>query len=96
MNSHLNIFNTYSQKNINYQLENDLTRALAITLNEDSLFLNVFLKHIFYKTDIYEEIFGSIASDISINIDVQKNIKQITGFEKIFAITLSESEMKDF
>lgn len=96
MNSHLNIFNTYSQKNINYQLENDLTRALAITLNEDSLFLNVFLKHIFFKTNIYEEIFGSIDSDISVSIEIQKNIKQITGFEKIFAITLSESEMKDF
>lgn len=96
MNSHLNIFNTYSQKNIDFQLENDLTRALAITLNEDSLFLNEFLKLIFNKTDTYEEIFGSTDSDISINIDVQKNIKQITGFEKIFAITLSESEMKDF
>ena len=37
MNSHLNIYRTYTEINRKYQLENDLTRALAIALQEDSL-----------------------------------------------------------
>jgi hypothetical protein len=32
MNKHLNLFTSYSKDDRNYQLENDLTRALAISL----------------------------------------------------------------
>ena len=40
MNKHLNIFTTYAKDNRTYQLENDLTRSLAICLQEDALFFH--------------------------------------------------------
>ena len=47
MNRHLNLFKTYTKEDRNYQLENDLTRAFAITLLENQLFLHEVLKQIF-------------------------------------------------
>ncbi len=47
MNAHLNVFKTYTKKERTHQLENDLTRALAICLQEDPLFFHEILKLIF-------------------------------------------------
>jgi hypothetical protein len=96
MNSHLNIFKTYTNINRTYQLENDLTRALAISLQEDPLFFHEVFKEILKETDLYNQLFESLESETSVNIDIQKSASQISNFDHIFAISLSESKMSDF
>lgn len=96
MNSHLNIFKTYTNSNRTYQLENDLTRALAISLQEDSLFFHEVFKEILKGTNLYNDLFESIESETSININIQQKASQITNFDHIFAISLSESSISDF
>lgn len=97
MNTHLNIFKTYADANGNYQLENTLTRALAISLQEDTLFFHEVLKFIFNNTPFYNQLFGTTnANTIRSSIDIQVNAKQIQECEHLFAITLSETEMGNF
>lgn len=96
MNSHLNIFKSYSKSNSSDLLENDLTRAFAISIQEDSLFFHELLKEIFKDTQYYSQLFGSLESETTISIDIQKKTNQITDYELIFAISLSGQEMSDF
>lgn len=96
MNSHLNIFKTYTATDREHQLENDLTRALAICFQEDPLFFHKVLEDMFSSTLYYEKLFGSINADTSLTIDIQKKADQLNGYEHIFAVSLSESKMADF
>ena len=96
MNSHLNIFKTYTNSQRSFQLENDLTRAFAITLQEDSLFFHEVLKKVFSGTKFYSQLFESLESETTITIDIQKRTSQIDDYEHIFAITLSEAEIGNF
>ena len=96
MNSHLNIFKSYSKVNRTYQLENDLTRALAISLQEDSLFFHEVLKEILNGSKLFNQLFESLDSETNVNIDIQKKASQISEYDHIFAISLSESEISDF
>lgn len=96
MNSHLNIFKSYTNTNRTYQLENDLTRALAISLQEDALFFHEVFKEIVEGTHFYNQLFESLESETNINISIQKKASQLAHFDHIFAISLSEAEMADF
>lgn len=98
MNTHLNIFKTYADATTsNYQLENNLTRALAISLQEDTLFFHEVVKFIFNNTPFYNQLFGiTNANTIDSSIDIQVNTKQIQEVEHLFAISLSETEMDGF
>lgn len=96
MNKHLNIFKTYTDTNRSYQLENDLTRALAICFQEDPLFFHEVLKTIIADTNLYNQLFEDLDGEMSINIEIQKQTSKIDEFSNVFAVTLSESEMSDF
>lgn len=96
MNSHLNIFKSYTNTNRTYQLENDLTRALAISLQEDSLFFHEVFKEILKDTNFYNQLFESLETEASVSISIQQKASQISNFDHIFAISLSESEIGDF
>ncbi len=96
MNSHLNIFKTYTNSQRSFQLENDLTRAFAISLQEDSLFFHEVLKEVFNGTKFYSQLFDSLESETTISIDIQKRTSQISDYEHVFAITLSEAEIGNF
>lgn len=96
MNSHLNIFETYTKTNRTYQLENDLTRALAISLQEDTLFFHEVLKAVFKGSNFYNRLFEDLDNEITVSIEIQKFASQISDFEHVFAISLSENEISDF
>lgn len=96
MNSHLNIFKSYAKVNRSYQLENDLTRALAISLQEDTLFFHEVLKEILKDSNFYDQLFESSESAANLNISIQTKASKISNFEHIFAISLSEYSMSDF
>jgi hypothetical protein len=93
MNSHLNVFKTYAKENRVYQLENDLTRALAICMQEDALFFYEVLKAIINNDKEFELIFSNSDIENKLNIGIQINANSISGFQKIFAVSLSEKEM---
>ncbi len=96
MNKHLNIFKTYAKKNRSYQLENDLTRALAICLQEDALFFHEVLKTIIDDSGLYNRLFEDLDGDTDVQIEIQKRTSLIEEFDKVFAVSLSESAMSDF
>lgn len=92
MNRHLNLFHTYTKVNREQQLENDLTRALAICLQEDALFLNTILKTILTNQD-YESLFTDIESETKVAIEIQKNVASLEAFNKLYAISVTGVEM---
>ena len=96
MNKHLNIFKTYAKDNRSYQLENDLTRALAICLQEDALFFHEVLKTIIDDSGLYNRLFEDLDGDTEVQIEIQKRTSLIEDFDKVFAVSLSESAMSDF
>ncbi|CAH0990036.1 hypothetical protein SIN8267_00119 [Sinobacterium norvegicum] len=96
MNKHLNIFKTYAKGNRSYQLENDLTRALAICLQEDALFFHEVLKTIIDDVGLYNQLFEDLDGETDIQIEIQKQTSKIEEFDKVFAVSLSESLMSEF
>lgn len=96
MNKHLNIFTTYTKKNRAYQLENDLSRALAICLQEDALFFHEVLKSIFGNSNLYDQLFEDLDGDTEVQIEIQKQASQINDFEHVYAVSLSESALAAF
>jgi hypothetical protein len=95
MNKHLNIFRTYTKEDRAYQLENDLTRSLAICFQEDSFFFYEVLKIIFDQTDSLA-LFDHLDQDVKTLIEIQKRSSDINEFDRVFAVSLSEHEMSDF
>jgi hypothetical protein len=93
MNSHLNVFKTYTRKNREHQLENDLTRSLAVCLQEDALFFHEVLKAIIDDESEFELIFSNDEVENKIEIDIQVSSDSVSGFEKIIAVSLSDYEM---
>jgi hypothetical protein len=96
MNNHLNIFKTYTNKQREYQLENDLTRALAICLQEDVLFFHEVLKGILTDSSFYNDLFENEDSRPDVNISIQKKTSHIQDFDHVFAVSLSETEISNF
>lgn len=93
-NSHLNLFKTYTKKNRERQLENDLTRALAVTLLENNLFLHEILKFILQKNQgYYNNTFDDFSGKNEIQIDIQKTVSELAEFEHLFAVSVTGSEM---
>lgn len=93
MNKHLNIFSSYSKEDKGYKLENDLTRALAICLQEDKLLLHEVLKKILDQTSFYNTLFDEYSKDNKVNIEIQKEVSSLENFEHIFAVSLTSSKM---
>lgn len=90
MNKHLNIYQTYAKDDRERQLENDLTRAFAICLQESSLFCHEVLSTILNsETGSVEQVITDGFSQVEIAI--QKKASSIGGFEKLFAVSLSEA-----
>lgn len=99
MNAHLNIYKAYSKQNReSYQLEDDLTRALAIALQENDIFSHQFLKYILdHKEKTYRNLFDDFNGKQTIEIDIQKPIKDIGDFNYLFAVRISGDAMgEDF
>jgi hypothetical protein len=94
MNSHLNIYRTYTEINRKYQLENDLTRALAIALQEDSLLLHEVLISILGEK-LLGELYNDSSSTNKVSINIQVKNSNITEVDCVFAVSLSEFEMSE-
>lgn len=89
MNSHLNLFRFFSESENEKMIENNLTRALILTLKNDELFFKNFIKLIIkdYKIDEFYEY-------EKVYLDTQVNTKNIKNYNKIFPVTLTTEEIK--
>jgi hypothetical protein len=97
MKSHLNIFKTDTKTNRIHQPEIDLIRALAISLQEDTLFFHEVLKAVFKDSNRYNTLYKNLYREISFQIEIQKEyVQQISEYEHVFAVSLSANKMVDF
>lgn len=96
MNTHLNIFKRYSSYNQSNnlkeeELENNLTRSLAITLQEDPLLFYAFLQEVISDEEL-KKILNN--TEIEIDINIQTKASEISDFEKIIAVSLTDLEIQ--
>ncbi len=94
MDRHLNIFNFFNANNEDY-LEDNLSRAFAICLKYDSVFLDKILQSILSE-NIYSKLFNTDFPDYKIEIDLQNRVNELENFSKIIAVACSGKEITDF
>lgn len=94
MNRHLNIFNFFNGSNLDY-LEDNLSRAFALCLKYDSVFLDKVLKSVLPEQK-YSELFNTDYPDYKIEIDLQNRASGLEGFSDIIAVACSGKEILDF
>jgi hypothetical protein len=93
MNKHLNVFKPFSQKLSNDNIEDNLSRALVLCLQNNSLLFHEFLRTVFSETG-QDELFQNVLSDITdkdaYSIDIQVETTEINeSFSKVFALSMS-------
>ena len=81
MNAHLNIFNNYREDTIN-PLENNLTRAFIITLQNEPNLLRDFM-YLISKEMVWDEI----------SVSIQDRNKDVSGFKRIIGIALTSQDI---
>ncbi|AYZ13723.1 hypothetical protein EGY05_18040 [Chryseobacterium arthrosphaerae] len=94
MNRHLNLFKAFSQNLSHENIEDNLSRALVICLQNNSLLFHEFLKKIFSETGqiaIYNSIFTDVTELDNLKMDLQVKTDDINSeeFRKVFAIAIS-------
>lgn len=94
MNKHLNIFNFFNGNNIDY-LEDNLSRAFALCLKYDEVFLHKILKFVLLS-DKYSELFENETIDYKIEIDLQNRVNELKNFDTIIGVACSGIEINNF
>lgn len=93
MNRHLNIFKPFSQNLSKENIEDNLSRALVICLQNNSLLFHEFLRTVFYETgqnDVYQNLLSDITDKDAYNINIQVETTEIKeSFSKVFALTMT-------
>lgn len=92
MNHHLLLFNFYGEEK-DRNKENNLSRALALCLKNDTVLLNNFLNEILDPQE-YKELFYN-EDDFTVDIDVQKRIANIDNMSKLKAIALTPLDLTE-
>ncbi len=91
MDRHLNFFDFFNNHDYEYY-ENNLSRAFALCLKYDTVFLDNVLKQVL-ESDLYSSLFNTDYPDYQINIDLQKRPTELENFSKIIAIACSATEI---
>lgn len=99
-NSHLNLFRFYNENTEKEFIENNLSRAFAICLSNNSFFLNEYLQDILSRED-YEYLFSSFDRDMKYEINMQVDTAGIEqeSFKTVYAVAMTGNrnlDMDDF
>ena len=99
-NHHLNLFRYFHESHETQFIENNLSRAFAICLQQDLLFFSEYLRGILDDED-YDYLFSHYDEDSKYTIDLQldTNSIELSDVKKIYAITMTGDEhlnMNDF
>ncbi|SFA58571.1 hypothetical protein SAMN04488511_119111 [Pedobacter suwonensis] len=100
MNQHLNIFRYYNESNSSEFIENNLSRAFAICLENDPLFFSKYIQSIVDKDD-YDYLFNHYEDSSAYYIDLQVNTNSLesSGLKKVYAVAMTadrDLNMSDF
>lgn len=103
MDKHLNLFKFFNETPSVEHIENNLSRAFVLCLQNDNLFLYKFLERVVragnHPSDL-EYLFANPDRESRIDIDIQKSTRDLdqSGFKRIYAVALTENEtnLSDF
>lgn len=87
MDRHLNIFDFFNNKQLEYY-EDNLSRAFAICLKYDTVFLNSILREVL-NIKQYNLLFNTDFPDYRIEIDLQVKPNELEGITEIIAVACS-------
>lgn len=91
MNKHLNLFHFFNNNNLEHY-EDNLSRAFALCLKHDTVFLDKILKVILPK-EVYTNLFNTDYPDYHIEIDLQRRTEHLGTFSHIIAVGCSGLEI---
>lgn len=98
-NPHLNIFRFFNETSTQEFIENNLSRAFALSLSNDNLFFNEYIKAITLPED-YDYLFSTLGQDATSNICLQIDIASIANesFRRVYAVAMTTEnlDMIDF
>jgi hypothetical protein len=99
-NHHLNLFRYFHESHEPQFIENNLSRAFAICLQQDLLFFSEYLREIVLEKDYYY-LFSHYEKDSRYIVDLQLDTSaiELAGIRKIYAIAMTGDEhlnMNDF
>jgi hypothetical protein len=94
MNKHLNLFRTFNLQQSQEYIENNLSRAFVLCLQNDNLLFHEFLKGAL-DADDYERVFGFSQEGGEITAELQQSISNIktAEYSKIYGLTLTVDEL---
>jgi hypothetical protein len=100
VNHHLNLFRYFHESHEAHFIENNLSRAFAICLQQDLLFFSEYMREIVVKEDYYY-LFSHYEKDSRYIVDLQLDTSavELSGVKKIYAIAMTGDEhlnMLDF
>jgi hypothetical protein len=97
MNRHLNIFRPFSQNLSKENIEDNLSRAFVLSLENNSLFLHEFLRTVFAESnqeDLFKNMFADVSQTDACTIDIQVETTEVEKeFSKVFALAMSGKQM---
>lgn len=99
-NHHLNLFRFFNESDQKQFIENNLSRAFAICLQNNSLLFSEFIKTLVDVSE-YESLFNIIDKDTQCLIDIQVDPSssiELESYTKVYAIALTSEtiDMGDF
>ncbi|AEV34510.1 hypothetical protein Oweho_3562 [Owenweeksia hongkongensis DSM 17368] len=91
MNKHLNIYKPFNLNQNQEYIENNLSRALVLCLQNDQWLLERFISEVLEEQD-YDQSFQLFNSDDSLSIDIQVSINDLSQseFDTVYAVSLTE------
>ncbi len=94
-NKHLNLFRFFNESEDPLHIENNLSRAFVICLEQEPTFLYLFLKDILQEND-FKRVLESTSGQDSVEIDIQCRITDIDISEitQIYAVAMTEREFE--
>lgn len=94
INHHLNLFRYFHESHESQFIENNLSRAFAICLQQDLLFFSEYLRGVIVDEDDYHYLFSYYDKDSRYTVDLQMDISsvELSGIKKIYAIAMTGDE----
>lgn len=90
-NAHLNLFRFFNDDGKQY-LENNLSRAFALCLRYDSLFLSQVLRHLL-EEELFNNTFSIDFTNRQVKVDLQRTVKELAGYNRLIAVACSGDDL---
>lgn len=95
MDRHLNIFRPFSHNQAKEHIEDNISRAFVLCLQNSQVLLHKFIKGVISSED-YDYLFNNFNPNANFFIDIQVNLLKVdsTAYKSIYAIALTSQELE--